>query len=277
VHNSQPWQLHVRESQIRLHADLQRKLHILDRHGRQLTISCGCALFNVRTSLAADGIPVLVDRFPDRLQPDLVAVVELSPVPDVRDGNRGLLDKYLDRRHTNRRGFTSEALPPGLRDELRALAADDGVQLLSASTDRGREVVGGAVARASQIIDLDPAYRVEWRAWREVSGEDLGADIDEFGAVTGWPVVLCTDADEPADWLRVGEVLQHVLLELARHGYTAKLCSHVIEVPAARTTLRHELDLDGFPQVLLSAGRSTEPSPGSRRRRLLEVITEGDG
>jgi len=277
VHNSQPWQLQVRPDQIRLYADLQRESHILDPRGRQLTISCGCALFNVRTSLAADGIPVRVDRLPDRFAPDLLAVVGLSPIPDLRDGNRGLLDKYLDQRHTNRQAFTAEALPSGVLRELGDLAAEDGVRLVAAVDGGARAVVDEALTRAEQIIELDPAYRIEWRAWREISGEDFGVGVDDHGSVTGWPILLGTDADDQNGWLRVGEALQHVLLELARRGYSAKLCSHVIEVPAARTRLRRELALPCYPQVLLSIGRSAAPSPGSRRRRLLEVISEPDG
>ena len=41
-----------------------RQLRALDPTGRQMVISCGCALFNARVGLAADRV-VQVDRLPD--------------------------------------------------------------------------------------------------------------------------------------------------------------------------------------------------------------------
>jgi hypothetical protein len=45
VHNTQPWRFVVRPTVLELHADSDRQLRALDPTGRQLVISCGCALF----------------------------------------------------------------------------------------------------------------------------------------------------------------------------------------------------------------------------------------
>ena len=72
VHNTQPWHFVVRSEVLELRGDSDRQLRALDPTGRQMVISCGCALFNARVGLAADRV-VQVDRVPDAAEPDLLA------------------------------------------------------------------------------------------------------------------------------------------------------------------------------------------------------------
>lgn len=44
VHNSQPWRWHVDGRTAELRADLRRRLPHTDPDGRDLLVSCGCAL-----------------------------------------------------------------------------------------------------------------------------------------------------------------------------------------------------------------------------------------
>src|SRR5512133_2219793 len=100
IHNTQPWHFVVRPDALELHAVNDRQLRALDPTGRQMVISCGCALFNARVALAADRI-LQIDRLPDAAQPDFLARVTMVDKPApwtplVR------LDPQIDRRHTNR-------------------------------------------------------------------------------------------------------------------------------------------------------------------------------
>ena len=74
VHNTQPWRFVVTHDTVEIRSDLSRQLTVLDPRARQLTISCGCALFNARVAIAAAGFEPVVARFPDPEIP------ELSPV-----------------------------------------------------------------------------------------------------------------------------------------------------------------------------------------------------
>ena len=67
VHNTQPWRFVLTQGNLEIHANWTRKLRVLDPTGRQLLISCGCALFNARVALAASGYDAVVERFPDPL------------------------------------------------------------------------------------------------------------------------------------------------------------------------------------------------------------------
>jgi hypothetical protein len=58
VHNTQPWRFVLEDGALQVHADPARQLQVLDPTRRQLLISCGCAVFNARVSLAASGQPL---------------------------------------------------------------------------------------------------------------------------------------------------------------------------------------------------------------------------
>ena len=77
----------------------------------------------------------------------------------------------------------------------------------------------------------------------------------------------------PADWLRAGEALERVLLEITRHGFVASPLTQVTEVPSARAELRRELGMTDYPHVLLRIGRAPV-TPPTQRRPIVDVLTE---
>ena len=93
-----------------------------------MVLSCGCALFNARVGLAADRL-VQVDRLPDPAKPDLLARLTLVDKPAawtplVR------LDPMIERRHTNRRDFFDEDVPPDVIYELTTAAEQEEASLV---------------------------------------------------------------------------------------------------------------------------------------------------
>src|SRR5690242_18305818 len=79
VLDTQPWRMVVRRESIEIHADRTRQLRHLDPDLRGLIRSCGSALANLLLSLSADGLGSRVERFPDPIRPDLIAVVHIDP------------------------------------------------------------------------------------------------------------------------------------------------------------------------------------------------------
>ena len=84
IHNTQPWRFLLSGTSLEVHADWSRRLRVLDPRGRQLLISCGCAVFNARVALAAAGYDATVERWPDPAQPNLVARLTLARTTDRR-------------------------------------------------------------------------------------------------------------------------------------------------------------------------------------------------
>jgi hypothetical protein len=303
VHNTQPWRMHIAREQLSLFADRSRQLHVLDPMSRQMTISCGCALLNARVAIAAAGMQADIERFPDPSQPDLLARITITDSSEQDVAAFAVLDSVIDLRQTNRRHFSDDEVPAEIIDNLERAARNEGAELFVVRREDHRLAVARLSQKADAIEHLNPAYRAELRAWtsddpRRVDGVQALAvphvdgnahdevpirDFDTRGM--GWLpsrtasshnqclVLICTEGDAPADWIRAGEALERVLLEITRHGFVASPLTQVTEVPTTRAELRRELGMTMNPHVLLRIGRAPL-TPATQRRAFVDVLTE---
>ena len=299
VHNTQPWHFVVRPSALEVYADGDRQLAALDPTGRQMVISCGCALFNARVALA-DRV-LQVERLPDATKPDLLAVLTMGDEPApwtplVR------LDPMIDRRHTNRRDFFDEDVPPDAIYELTNAAQAEEASLVQI-VDPEQKLLAAQLSHEAEVIQTsNPRYRDELAAWTTTdlqrpdgvpvyaipytAGSEpdaLSRDFDVAGK--GWLpgltqpslnhclMVLGTAESSRAAWLRAGEALQRVLLEATRLDFVVSLASQVAEVQSTRDRLRNALRLKFDPVLLMRVGRAA-PTPASKRRDLTMIVSE---
>ena len=56
IHNSQPWRFRIRDGGIDVFADWDRQLRVIDPSGRELLISIGAAVFNLRVAMRHHGL-----------------------------------------------------------------------------------------------------------------------------------------------------------------------------------------------------------------------------
>ncbi|SHF54533.1 Nitroreductase family protein [Jatrophihabitans endophyticus] len=306
VHNTQPWRFVLGPDFLEVHADSARRLTVLDPSGRQLIISCGCALFNARVSLAAAGFRAGVERVRDPQHPTLLAriTVDGETAPgDPETEALAALDPVVELRRTNRRQFADDPVPQELVESLVAAAAAEHAELDPVVRAEDRVVTAVLSQRADQQQNADPAYRAELRAWtsddpRRDDGVPSSAvphavagghdeipirDFDTHGTgalptetrsnLHQCLLLLGTSSDDTDAWLRAGEALERILLEITRHGFVASPLTQVIEVPVTRGALRRELRLATQPHVLLRVGRAA-PTPAPRRRRLVDMLSD---
>src|SRR5919197_556685 len=236
-------------------------------------------------------------------QPDLRASIVWVDEGPGDEAELAALDRVLELRQTNRRRFADDDVPESVLEILEMAALTEGADLFVIRHPEQRVAIAALSQHADAIENLNPAYRAELRAWTTddpvrrdgvpgtaVPHIDAGSDdeipIRDFDThgTGGLPtathssrnqclVLLGTSGDAPADWLRAGEALERVLLEITRHGYVASPLTQVTEVPSARAQLRRRLGILGYPHVLLRVGRAAM-TPGSRRRRLVDVLVE---
>ncbi|WP_336033143.1 Acg family FMN-binding oxidoreductase [Geodermatophilus sp. FMUSA9-8] len=300
VHNTQPWRIVLHTDRLELFADRARQLPVLDPLGRALTLSVGAALFNARVALAAAGVAVRVDRLPDLDgNPQLMAV--LRPVDGPADPALATLAPAVRRRRTNRRRYAPGRVPEDLLRVLVAAAAAEETTLVPVTRDHHVRLLARLTQQADGMQNADPAYRAELRRWTNrdpragdgvpasavphVDGHQHDAlpvrDFDTAGAGLLPPdtdsgthqtlVVLATPRDDLSAWLRCGEALERVLLELTTHGWVAGPLTQAVEVPVTRTQLRAALTWDTHPQAVLRIGRAPATSPTPRRPRATVV------
>jgi hypothetical protein len=241
-----------------------------------MLISCGCALFNARVSIAAAGYVSTVQRFGDPSRPTLLARLTVRE-PHADLAPIGQLQQWIEGRHTDRQAFTNEVIPDVEVAALVNAVSEEGVVLLPLFGVEQRAAVVRLCALANGLEDEDPAYRAELDAWTAVDpgrldgmpGRRTSLDAESNDLL----LVLGTRHDTPSAWLSAGEALEHVLLKIAQGGYAASPIANVIEVAATNVHLRAALELHMYPQVLLRVGR-TRSTGTSRRRRLADMFKE---
>ncbi|WP_303903692.1 Acg family FMN-binding oxidoreductase [Thiohalomonas denitrificans] len=295
-HNTQPWLFRISESAIDLYADRSRALPINDPDDRELTISCGCALMNLRVAAAVRGEVLQIELLPSRNVPDWLARASFCDQPRVFGSEAGLADS-LARRRTYRKRFAAKAVDSTTRDRMVSAAKAEGALLRPLLSESVRGQAASLVAAGDAIQWGDPDWRRELAAWMRPRHRGDGLTVPALAApVTRWvgrhlamgrsvgaknrkrmeaaplPAVLGTDGDGPRDWLLAGQALQHALLVATWHGLQASYFNQPIEVTDLRPRLAQLVEGGGFPQILLGFGRPIETVPASPRRPVGEVV-----
>ncbi len=298
VLNAQPWLFRFAGQAVELYEHTTRRLPALDPHGRQLAISCGAALLNLRIAARRLGYEPVARLLPDPSRPTLLASVDLS-----RRRPPGAVDERLfaaiGRRHTARAAYSDERLPVELAARLEDVAESEGavlrvlpraelatmLELVARADDalRQRQAVrdeltlwvgDGAVRRhdglptsALGMVDLanPPAIRdFELRA--PACGRPLGRSEAQPNLL-----LLSTYGDRAADWLRAGQALQRLLLEVSAAGLVASFLSQPVEDERVRAWVRDPERPLTRPQMVLRVGRG-EPGPATPRRPVTDLV-----
>jgi nitroreductase len=297
LHNSQPWRFRLRDGAIEVLADPERQLAVADSTGWAVRIACGAATYNARLALAAGGTPAEVLLRPERAEPYLlVRLSAATPRPPTYA--EADLAAAIPRRHSNRRPFWPDPVPPEARLRLVEAARGEGAWL---DLLIGMTALSGfaEIARsADRVLRRDVRYQAEMSAWTHADEAPDGVAV-MAGAPVAEPqdllpqrafsdrhrapgrdfepeplvAILGTDGDRPVDQLVAGQALQRVLLTVTDAGLASSMISQPIEVPAARDQLRRALGRAGTPQLALRIGYGVAAGP-TRRRAVEDVLTE---
>jgi nitroreductase len=294
-HNVQPWAFEIEGDEVRLFGDFRRALHVVDPRDRELIMSCGAALLNLRVAAAHFGYATSVEVVAGSRRDGMLARVRLeerrSTTPQIEE-----LFRAIPHRRTNRLPLDSREPPPGLVAELAREAALEGGMLRPVG-ESVRRAVAELVAEGDRLQWRNPRFRAELSAWtrsnatRRLDGmpgfargmsdaaswvqpvlvrlADAGhveADRDRRRTLaTKALLVLETHGDTPADWLLAGEALQRVLLRATASGLYASYFNSAIEEPELRVRLREALGEMGSPQLMFRLGYGLEVRPTPRR------------
>lgn len=296
IHNSQPWRFRYRHGGVDVIADQTRRLEVIDPSGRELLISVGAAIFNLRLAMRRLGRVPAVRLFPDPAEPDLVAVVTPGPAAPPSAALSALVDA-MGRRHTNRQPFARVAIPSSVLDELTEAARLEGAELRLADAIV-RSAILSLVRTAEQRLRGQGRYRAELTDWtRPARGRPDGVPVQSFGpwdALETLPlrdfgltlpqlrrgaepfepfptiVVLTTEGDTVRSWVDGGQALQRVLLVATVHNLAATPMSQPLEIPALRELVT-DTTTGRWAQVILRLGYAP-PTTASPRRPLTDVL-----
>lgn len=295
-HNTQPWLFNVSGDAVELHADRTRGLPVVDPEDGALVISCGAALFFLRTAIRHFGHANEVRTFPDPDNPALLAEVRLGAPYETTTEEHQLFEAITKRR-ANRSPFQEQDIAQEVVDALEAAATGEGAWLRIMRDEATKNAVADLVAEGDRIQWSDRRFRRELVAWMHPNrtksrdgrpgyafgfGElmslagplvmrtfDMGggraAQDRELAEGSPALAVLGTETDTPVEWLGAGQALGKVLLRARAEGVYASYLNQPIEVPELRPRLRDVVGASGLPQLLLRMGYGTEVRPTPRR------------
>lgn len=298
MHNTQPWRFRVTELAFEVWVDTARRLPVADPDDRLLRLACGAAVFNLRLATLAAGRRPRVRLLPDPASPQLLATVE--PGAPATDPALTELARAIPLRHTHRRPFLADRVPPGHRRQLRRAAHAEHGLLFYVDDTGQRAALRHLLHTAHRRQQTDTAFRAELAAWTGHGGERadgvpavLGGPrpepqdvwvLRDFTGGTARPrvpgkdfepepliAVLASYTDWPLDQLRAGQALQRVLLTATAWGLSASFLSQVVEQPEERSELRGLLGDRCWPQMVLRIGYGT-PTGTSPRRPLDDLL-----
>ncbi|WP_440997661.1 Acg family FMN-binding oxidoreductase [Arhodomonas sp. SL1] len=296
-HNTQPWRFRIRDGVIELYADRTRALPVNDPEDRELTISCGCALMNLRVAAAQAGLRVDCTLLPEAEDEDLFARVSLQPGEAEASAADAGLFPAIDIRRTFRKRFSDGDVPADVLEPLSRASEAEGAWLHVVEPDDQRHGLAALVAEGDGIQWSDRHWRRELAAWMHPRrrgdgltvpglvapfaqavvrtfdmGNGVGAKDRELADASPVLAVLGTGGDGVADWLHAGQALERLLLTAAGAGLQASYLNQPVQVASLRPKLQHLLGRDGFPQAVLRLGYPMEELPAAPRRPLEAVI-----
>ena len=295
-HNTQPWVFRVRGCQIGLIADRTRALPVNDPDDRELTISCACALFNLRVAAAHAGLTATQLGPSGASDPDCLGRIALSRGPGPAAALAALFDAVALRR-THRKTFAARPVEDDALVALAEAARHEGTWLHHLDSDAQRRQAAELIAEGDEMQWDDPSWRRELAAWMHPRrhgdglalpglavplaqavvrtfdmGHGVGAHDRQLADASPVLAVLGTPGDGLADWIAAGQALQRLLLTACLHGLQASYLNQPIEVAPLRSQLQQLTGRPGFPQLLLRLGHPESESPAAPRRPLADVI-----
>jgi hypothetical protein len=302
LHNSQPWRFRCTPAAIELYADTSRAIPVADPDHRELLLSCGAALVNLRVAIRALGVHPAVQLLPRTSDPALLAIVRPQGHSVITPADRRL-SLAIWRRRTNRRQFSAAEVPVSLLTELRQAAKIEQSWMVNVAGSQ-LPILHRLVNQAHNLQRDDPAFTAEWSWWTgrapdSVDGVPAGSSgplpepqdrwvLRDYSAgqarsrVTGKDfepdpliAVISTFHDLPLARLQAGQGMQRVLLAAANAGLSASFLSQVVEVPSTRKRLRDDVVGGLWPQVVLRLGFGS-PVPSTPRRAVEDVVGDGE-
>ncbi len=301
-HNTQPWLFKIIDNTIELYVDRTRTLPIVDPNNRELMMSCGAALFNLRIAIRHFGYRDIVEILPKPETPDLLAKISFGSKRIIKQ-EESYLFRAISKRATNRLPFIDRELPTSLISELEVATESEGTWREITTTiipESNRSKVIELIDRGDRLQMADPLFRQELSQWVHAHNnpshdgipayaQGINEKLDVFTPIISLairsfdlgksqsakdcrlaknaPVLMLigSKGDRPLDWLETGEALEHLLLRARIDDVWASFFNQPIEIPELRSHLQTMFPENGYPQILLRLGYAKETKPTPRR------------
>jgi len=298
-HNRQPWSFQITKEGVEVFADYTRRLPVIDPGDRELTMSIGAAIANLRVAAAHFGFESTV-LFPASEGGGHLARIGLRKTCRPDDKLKSLFNA-IKRRHTNRTRFEDEIIEP------RALATlldvvEEYPETFHVVSGQDKERGADLIALADHLLMADDAYRGELAAcMHPTNGADDRLTADTLGipallagaapfvlrhcdigplqaqrdrelTMSAAALLIVTADEDSISLLRAGEALEYLLLTITRVG----LQYSFLNAPIQRADLRDRVAMLARSkrpaQLIVRIGQGHSLNRLSPRRPLAAVV-----
>jgi hypothetical protein len=304
-HNTQPWSFRITADGVEVLVDPNRRLPIVDPGDRELLMSLGAAITNLRVAAAHFSFEssVLYETRPEESLPVATIFVRETCSPDARLSS---LFPAIMARHTNRQAYEPNSIDPVTFALLRDFSEEFAPFIEIIAEAQEKALISELVAKGDLLQNKDEGFRKELSFWVRPNTPDQydGITGDAFGipdVVSGigpWfmrhfdvgllqarhdreltraaaALIVIKADDSRVHLIQAGEVLERLLLTLTAVGLQYSFMNQPIEIDKLRPRLASILTGDAPPQLMLRIGYGRPIRRPMPRRPLESVVARG--
>jgi hypothetical protein len=300
AHNTQPWKFRIVDKGVEVFADYSLRLPIIDPDDRELLMSVGAAITNLRVAAAWFGFETTV-LYPSRSEQSVPVAVVAIRETCLPDPKLVALFPAIRRRHTNRSPFTDEPIGTDAASAICDVI-ETYPETLHALREQHRVAVGDLVTEANRLLMSRPAVRGEladhlrsstdaqrdgiptdslginapavMAAWvlRNMNLSEVQAERDRERLDRSALMVVLTADDDRTSLIQAGEILERLLLTITLHGVQYAFVNQPAEVPPLRRRLQDLALMTRPPQMIVVAGCAGESARATPRRAVQTAL-----
>lgn len=305
-HNTQPWFFRLGDRSIDVWADKDRALVHSDSNHRQMFISLGAAIENLRTAADYYGLAHEVAYLPDPDDQFHAAAFTFDfQDPSVWQESGEHLAHMIPKRKVNRGPFHPHLPRPEVMDMLLG-HSNSGVKVHLWAAEEDRAKIMEIVCDATEEAFRDKNFARELGQWLRPSLERYRDGMPGYNIGVPWPVsfivplamrylpvakmqrkmaeewlstapamlLLATPKDERLDWIRAGETLERIWLKSVQLGLSIAPLAAAIQIGEHHRRFGELIGEGSRAQVFARIGYPKQDWRGAPRRRLEDVCRE---
>lgn len=307
-HNTQPWAFDVKGNTIAISPDLNRGLGVSDPTLRQMYISIGAAVGNLKIAAHHFGYntkETIVENPNGRVIKQVHLTGGYIPTQEDHD-----LFEAIPKRVSNRNPHTERELPQGIRESIAEVASLDGIDATLIEDRAKKERIGLLVFAGTRIVLSDPGFIGELSVWarpnntREPDGmPGFGFGIPDFQSKffptivrsgmlsasaaeqekmqlsekTAAIGIISTRDDSPEAWLNAGEAYEKIALKAESMGLATNVLAVLVETRDLHIDLQQLADTTYRPAIMFRVGYPEQAPHHAPRRPKRDVMMVGYG
>lgn len=302
-HNTQPWFFKIKGNFIEVKANMNRALPISDPTHRELFISLGTSIENLKEALEAYNFKFSLEIFYD-CKDELVARFAIEQLKEDKEINEEVLNSIISRRN-NRFLYQEKNIPKEFLEWAESLK-DDSISICLTHDKLVREKIVDVVLNSIETAFSDKKFRQELSYWVKPSlnkykdgipGNNIGIPFlfsflapymikffnifklqrkSEKNILNSAPILglISVKEDNIYNWIKSGMLYEEIALKAERNNIKTAVLAAPVEIKEFYKDLQQILNTSFRPQIFFRLGYSNKIQPQSPRLNLEEVIID---